>query len=383
MVGRYTIIIIIYENNRLPSIIGIFIIATASTGIGIFFLLQFYITTAEGVVNNNNNDIEHSKKTISIIAVGDSIGHNIKNENLFHLANIISGNDIFIFNLEGVLFDSSVKNVPSCEGFRSYQSIFVSNSSFVDYLKLAPITIANLANNHIFDCGYEGIKETKRVLNEHGILSVGAGQNSYQACQPLFIHFKGLTIAFVSYNFVLKNLVSAGTNHSGAASIDACNYNYGDLRLKKGADLIIASIHLGIWSANVTKEQIETVRHLLNAGADIVIGHSPHIPQAIMATKNGKLAFFSLGNFIFRPDYLMPSLAHTTIVPKIELYTDGRIDVTIYPVIIDNNGIPHLEEKQEEKGNHIISRIANDSKQFDTSINVSNNLGHISIYRHQ
>jgi hypothetical protein len=102
-----------------------------------------------------------------------------------------------------------------------------------------------------------------------------------------------------------------------------------------------------------------------------------------MATKNGKLAFFSLGNFIFRPDYLMPSLAHTTIVPKIELYTDGRIDVTIYPVIIDNNGIPHLEEKQEEKGNHIISRIANDSKQFDTSINVSNNLGHISIYRHQ
>jgi hypothetical protein len=160
-----------------------------------FFLLQFYITTAAGVVNNN--DIEHSKKTISIIAVGDSIGHNIKNENLFHLVNMINGNDIFIFNLEGVLFDSSVKNVPSCEGVPSYQSVFVSNSSFVDYLKLAPITIANLANNHIFGCGYEGIKETKRVLNEHGILSVGAGQNLYQACQPLFIHFKGLIIAFV------------------------------------------------------------------------------------------------------------------------------------------------------------------------------------------
>ena len=77
----------------------------------------------------------------------------------------------------------------------------------------------------------------------------------------------------------------------------------------------------------------------------------------------------------------MPSLAYTTIVPKIDIYTDGRIDVTIYPVIIDYNGIPHLEE--EEKGNHIISKIANDSKQFDTSINVSNNLGHISIYRDQ
>ena len=135
--------------------------------------MQFYITTADGivVVNDNDNDIEHSKKTISIIAAGDSVGHNIKNENLFHLANIINGSDIFIFNLEGVLFDSP-KRVPSCEGFPSYQSIFVSNSSFVDYLKLAPITIANLANNHIFDCGYKGIKETKRILNEHGILSV-------------------------------------------------------------------------------------------------------------------------------------------------------------------------------------------------------------------
>ena len=192
-----------------------------------------------------------------------------------------------------------------------------------------------------------------------------------------------MTIAFVSYNFVLKDLVSAGTHHSGAASMDACNHDYNNLRLKKVADLIIASIHLGIWSANVTKKQIEIVQDLLNAGADIVIGHSPHIPQAIMATKNGRLAFFSLGNFIFRPDYLMPSLAYTTIVPRIDLYTDGRIDVIIYPVIIDNNGIPHLEEEQKEKGNHIISRIANDSKRFDTSINVSNNLGHISIYRHQ
>jgi galactitol-specific phosphotransferase system IIB component len=314
------------------------------------------------------------------MAVGDSIGHNIKSENLVGLDNIINGSDIFIFNLEGVLVDS-VENIKACEGFPSHQSIFVSNSSFVNYLKkLAPVTIANLANNHIFDCSSEGVKETKRVLTENSILSVGAGQDLHEACEPLVIQDLGL--AFVSYNFVIKDLVSADTHHGGAATLDACNHDYNSLKVEKGVDLIIASIHLGKWSANIKKEQVEIIQNLFDSGADIVIGHSPHIPQAIMATKDGRLAFFSLGNFIFRPDYRMPSLAHTTIVPKIDLYTDGsRTDVTIYPVRIDNDGIPHIIE-EEDRNSEIISRIAEDSKEFNTFINVTDSLGHISVYRH-
>jgi poly-gamma-glutamate synthesis protein (capsule biosynthesis protein) len=346
----------------------------------VILLLQFY-----HVKSNLAEATSSSEKIVSIMAVGDSIGYNIVNENLSNLSSIIhNSTDIFIFNLEGVLADdASLSNSSSsaviCEGFPSRQSTFVSNSTFVDYLKLAPITIANLANNHIFDCGAVGINETKKVLEEKNILSVGAGQDLQEACEPLLVQHEGFRIVFVSYNFVNDDLVSAQANRAGGASMDACNHDYNSIRSQKGADLIIASIHLGYWSPDVNEEQVKVVQHLFDSGVDIVIGHSPHMPQAIAATKGGNLAFFSLGNFILRPDYTMPELAHTTIVPQIDIYANNTVNVIIYPVRIDDDGIPHLEELSN---NDIISRIAKDSDEFSTSIIIHDNLGLLAVKRH-
>jgi poly-gamma-glutamate capsule biosynthesis protein CapA/YwtB (metallophosphatase superfamily) len=343
------------------------IIATAS----ICFLNLYFHFSINGAIAVEN-------PVLSIAAVGDTTGNKIEKKNLTsdlssEIGNVIKTSDIFIFNLETVLVGSK-ENVQNCEGFPHEQSVFVDNSSFADYLNLAPITIANLANNHILECNSEGIKETKRVLSEKGIYSVGAGQNLQEACEPLIVKYNGLDIAFVSYNFVLPHLVSADTNHPGAASMNACNHDYNNFRLEDGVDIVVASIHLGVWSPDVNKDQIKVVDYLIKSGVDIVIGHSPHMPQAISAKEEGKLAFFSLGNFIFRPDYDMPSLAHTTIVPKINLYKDYKVDATIYPVRIDSGGIPHVEKNTSD----IISRIADASKKFNTSIEVQGNLGYVS-----
>ena len=308
------------------------------------------------------------------MAVGDSIGYNIDSKKLSNLSQIIKAPDIFIFNLEGVLIDSTDKAV-ECKGFPAYQSTFVSNSSFVHQLKLAPVTIANLANNHIYDCGSEGIRETKKILDEQGILSVGAGQDLLEACKPLFVSAKGNVIAFVSYNFMIRDLVSAGMNRSGAADMDACSHDYNKLK-EKNADIVIASVHLGYWSANVTQKQVAEIQHLFDSGVDIVIGHSPHIPQAIGATEAGNLVFFSLGNFILRPNYIMPPLAYKTIVPRLDIMENNTINLSIYPVIIDKEDIPHLEEN---KNNDIISRIVKDSGNFYTSIKIRDKLGFLSV----
>jgi poly-gamma-glutamate capsule biosynthesis protein CapA/YwtB (metallophosphatase superfamily) len=354
--------------------IGIMLNIAAISAVVVCTLLQLYPSS-----NNSNFAIaaSSSETILSIMAVGDSIGFDIDSKKLSNLSQIIKSPDIFIFNLEGVLMES-LEKAKECKGFPSYQSIFVSNSSFVRHLKLAPISVANLANNHIYDCGTEGIKETKKILDEEGFLSVGAGQNLQEACEPLSIEFKGKTINFVSYNFMIRDLVSAHINRSGAADRDLCSHDYNQL---KDADFVIASIHLGYWSANVTQRQVTEVQRLFDAGVDIVIGHSPHIPQAIATTEAGNLAFFSLGNFILNPDHLMPPLAHTSIVPRLDIYThNNTMNLTIYPINIDNEGIPHMEENNN---NTIISRIVKDSDNFYTSIGIRDNLGQLSVVPNQ
>ncbi len=74
----------------------------------------------------------------------------------------------------------------------------------------------------------------------------------------------------------------------------------------------------------------------------------------------------------------MPSQAHTTIVPKLDINTENNImEVTIYPVRIDNDGIPYLEEKHN---NDIISKVAKASyEKFYTSLNIHDNVGQLYV----
>jgi poly-gamma-glutamate synthesis protein (capsule biosynthesis protein) len=310
---------------------------------------------------------------ITITAVGDSIGYKIRMQDLENLTEITGKPDVFLFNLEGVLRRSG--DLPlNCEGFPSVQSVLTTDQSFVRYMKLAPVTIANMANNHVLDCGAQGIEQTKNILSQNGIFSVGAGLNLSEACEPLRVQVKGWRIVFVSYDFVLTELVSATSDGAGAATLAGCQQNLLKIR-SDNVDLLVVSIHYGIWSSEVTQDQIDLVIRLLDAGADLVIGHSPHIPQAVIA-KNGKLAFFSLGNFIFRPDYRMPSSAYTSIVPQITFFRD-RVYVSIHPIIIDYNGIPSLDH-----GNTTIRKIAEASKALDTIFEITGNTGELSIARY-
>jgi len=309
---------------------------------------------------------------ITISAVGDSIGYKIRMEDLENLTEMTGKPDVFVFNLEGVLRRPG--DLPlKCEGFPSVQSVLTSDQSFARYMKLAPVTIANMANNHVLECGAPGIEQTKNILSQNGILSVGAGLNLSEACKPLRVQVKGWCIVFVSYDFVLTQLVSATSNGAGAATLAGCQQNL--LKIKSdNVDLLVVSIHYGTWSSEVTQDQMDLVIRLLDAGTDLVIGHSPHIPQAVMA-KNGKLAFFSLGNFIFRPDYRMPPSAYMSVVPRITFSRD-RVYVSIHPVIIDYNGIP-----SPDHSNTTIRKIAQASQAFDTILEITGNTGQLSIAR--
>ena len=335
---------------------------TIGLGAGIFFIVIYLI----------NEDMV-SSQPLSIIAVGDSIGYNVKGTDLNHLPILIGDADIFLFNLEGVVIDSA-HNLSKCKALPN-QSILQASSSFLEFMRLGQITIGSLANNHVLDCGPEGLDETKENLERYNILSVGAGLDIDESCEPLIVNVKNRRLAFVSYNFIQTDFVSADISKAGTAVFDACQHDYDEIRTQ-GADIIIASVHNGLWSleGKVSEEQLKLVNKLFDGGVDIVIGHSPHIPQSVMV-RDGKVAFFSLGNFVFRPDIQMPALAHTAIFSKLEIYPE-RIEVAIYPIILDSDGIPHLDDTEE-----ILSRVALLSKKFDTNLETRGNIGYLSIPR--
>jgi hypothetical protein len=185
--------------------------------VAVVLLLAGVILGAPGILRSPS-------ESLTITAVGDSIGYKVRMQDLANLTDIVGAPDVFVFNLEGVLHKSNDTSL-NCSGFPSVQSVLTADESFARYMRLAPVTIANMANNHVLDCGAEGIAQTKNTLSQNNILSVGAGLNLREACEPLRVQVKGWRIVFVSYDFVETQLVEATPDRAGAAMLAECQQN--------------------------------------------------------------------------------------------------------------------------------------------------------------
>ncbi len=353
------------------------VVLTALVLIGI--ISAFTYLYSHGEVEFEAPDFPAS--SVVLAAVGDCSGYNIvkyQDESLDPLASVrslIEQSDIFLFNLEGVLLP------PECLGFSTqypHQSCFVSPPSFASCMNTKAVTVASLANNHILDGGAIGIEETKVALEKNGVHYVGAGNNASESCQPLLLTVKDVKIGILAYNLFNESVFSANENRPGAASFMACNVTNSIRHLKEKADIAIVVLHWGkSWSQEVTTSQISTVDQLFHAGADIVIGHHPHVLQAIKADGN-HIAIFSLGNFILRPDYAMPSNAHNSVVAFIEITAQGRVRrCFLYPIRLDGQGVPRLPTRSE--ATVILSTLADLSEAFNTHIETCKWMGVIVL----
>jgi len=158
------------------------------------------------------------------------------------------------------------------------------------------INIVNLANNHVFDYGPEGLADTLAALDSAGVRHVGAGMTLSEAREPVFMDIKGRRVAFLGYG----NYSPAERDKPGVA------YRYAghvqrDIRKAKsrGADIVVVNFHWGIELETEPQESDRELAYLaIDNGADVVIGHHPHVLQPVEVYK-GKVIAFSLGNFVF------------------------------------------------------------------------------------
>jgi poly-gamma-glutamate synthesis protein (capsule biosynthesis protein) len=179
--------------------------------------------------------------------------------------------------------------------------IFRAEPEWLPALAANGITHAGLANNHSIDQGRKGLSSTSRHLQEAGVTPMGYGETQTDACSPLIISRKGVEVAI--FNSVLVPLenwvylenqpgVCQATAETLAAAIQA-------LKATKPGCFAIAFLHWGTeYQQTPTLKQRKDAYLLIDAGANAIIGHHPHVIQKEEVYKEAPI-FYSLGNFIF------------------------------------------------------------------------------------
>lgn len=166
-------------------------------------------------------------------------------------------------------------------------------------LKEAGFTILTLANNHILDFGKDGLVDTLYHLDCNSIGYCGAGRNLSDARAPAIVTAQGVRVAFLAYSLTYPAEFFAGAGRHGTAPGYA-PFVADDIRsARKKADHVVVSFHWGReLDRNPRPYQVTAARRAVDAGADLVLGHHPHVLQGIERYRNG-LIFYSLGNFAF------------------------------------------------------------------------------------
>ena len=232
----------------------------------------------EGKVQNNDK--------ISLLSFGDlMLGRDVRKAMESGLdpfekikgpeGNFLRGVDFISANLEGPITenDDCVKKAYS----------FKFNPSMAETMLKYGVNVVNLANNHSGDCKEQGFLDTQKYLSESGVgfFGVPSLEKSY-----LEKKVNGQKIAFMGIDV---------TVHSD----DLTGYYELIKKLKEENDFVVVNIHWGYeYHESPSQTQKEIAYSLVDSGADLIIGHHPHIIQPMEVYKN-KAIFYSLGNFIF------------------------------------------------------------------------------------
>jgi poly-gamma-glutamate synthesis protein (capsule biosynthesis protein) len=235
----------------------------------------------------------------------------------------------------------------------------------------AGIDLVNLANNHTYDYGEVAFLDTLGHLEEYGILYSGAGRNIEEAINVKIFEKNNLKVGFLS--FAEGNAYKAGDEKPGIACFDR-NDNTIMLntitKAKEKCDILIIMLHWGIEYAREPSDyQIELAHKIIEAGADGIIGHHPHVLQGIEIYK-GKPILYSTGNFLFLKKNVE---AGKTAVFELEFGKNNFTGGSFYPVHIDKCKAQLLEENDPMKS-EIIEKLISLSQRFGTDINTKGNI---------
>jgi len=279
---------------------------------------------------------------------------------------ILTNADIAFANLECPITE---RGTPV---YKRRELVFKGDPENAQALKRAGFDILNLANNHTMDYESAGLSSTLNILREAGIAALGAGLTRAEASKPVLIKKGDCLVGFLGYTVFPPEGYISLAGKPDVARVDYKTIEKKIKEAKKKCDFLVVSFHWGKeYDFFPSEDQKELAHMAVDCGADLVIGHHPHVLQGV-ETYKGKLIFFSLGNFIF--DRQLQSGTDETIILYLTIENRRRKEARLIPVkIVDCR--PQIATGSEAE--HILKRLQLYSEGMNTGISIKGGRGYI------
>jgi poly-gamma-glutamate capsule biosynthesis protein CapA/YwtB (metallophosphatase superfamily) len=279
---------------------------------------------------------------LRLVLLGDCMLGRLVNERLRDVAPeypwgdtlpLLHGADWRLCNLECVLSDGGAPVFPKTFHFRS-------DARNIAVLRAAQIDAVTLANNHVLDYGNDAMSEMLEILDRAGIVHSGAGKNFDEASRPAIATVRGTKLAVLAFTDNEPGW-EAGAGRPGIfyAPIES-----GDSRAqmvleivgrgKPAADFLIVSAHWGPnWGYAPPREHVAFAHAMIDAGADLVFGHSSHVYRGIEFYR-GRAIVYGAGDFV--DDYMVDEIERNDqgFVYVVEVEGGISARLRLYPTVI-------------------------------------------------
>jgi hypothetical protein len=218
-----------------------------------------------------------------------SSNQELLNYPLKRLAPTFHAADLVFVNCEGALSDHGRQ-----------VGLNKTPEKFAKTMKASGISIVNLANNHTFDAEERGFLDTLRALSSAGIAHVGGGHDLGEARKPVIVERNGIKLGFLGYTQFnnMGESAFAADGRPGIAPMDPFLIKEDIRRLRPQVDYVLVAIHWATSrSSNISPENRKFAHDLIDAGADVILGHHPPHPKGI-EVYHGKIILYAPSNVL-------------------------------------------------------------------------------------
>ena len=245
---------------------------------------------------------------------------------------------------------------------------FAMPSGYRTALQSAGFDVVSLANNHILDYGPPLADSTRYYLQEIGTQSTGYGRTLSEAVEPAVVN-KNMNVGFLAYSMTYPTEYWATNTTAGTAYPHDRVFEPAVSTLDSLVDFTVVSFHWGSESSDSTQRYQQVYAHrAIRAGADLVIGHHPHIWQGLEWYRK-RLIAYSLGNFCFGS---FSKTAKESGLLEVRIAPDSLIQAHIHPLDVNNVDVRFQPRPLEAtRKTHFLQELERYSARFDTISSVS------------